>query len=59
MRTVCGAADGLVRAEFHRGAALARSHGVSVYFPRGDATVAYDRLAFAKDTRWPAFLATL
>jgi hypothetical protein len=38
---------------------VAGSRGVSIYFPRGDATVAYDRLAFAKQTHWNEFLAVL
>jgi Clostripain family len=53
------AKHGLVRAERHKGTAVAGSRGVSIYFPRGDATVAYDRLAFAKQTHWNEFLAVL
>ena len=56
---VCDAGSGLVRRERHKGDGVARSHGVSVYFPRGEVTVAYDRLAFARDTRWDEFLKKL
>jgi len=56
---ICDGQQGFVRAEGHKGATVARSHGISIYFPRGDVTVAYDRLAFAKQTRWNEFLATL
>jgi len=56
---VCDAGSGLVRRERHKGDRVARSHGVSVYFPRGEVTVAYDRLAFARDTRWDEFLKKL
>jgi hypothetical protein len=53
---VLAGTSGLVVAEKHKGTSVARSHGVSIYFPRGDATVAYDRLDFAKKTRWDAFI---
>jgi hypothetical protein len=48
------APNGLVASEAHKGAAAARSHGVSIYFPRGDVSVAYDK-DFAKATRRNAF----
>jgi hypothetical protein len=47
IEAVCDAGAGLVRREKHKGD------------PRGDVTVAYDRLAFAKDTRWDEFLKKL
>jgi hypothetical protein len=46
----------LVRSEGHEGATMTRAHGVSIYVPMGNVTVAYDRLAFAKDTRWGRLL---
>jgi hypothetical protein len=43
----------LVVAEGHKGAAVANSKGVTIYFPfANDVTVAYDKLDFAKATRW-------
>jgi len=50
---------GLVAAEKHKGRSVARSHGVSIYVPRGGATVAYDRLDFARATRWDRFIEAL
>lgn len=47
--------NGLVAAEGHKGASLAESRGVSIYFPRGGVTVAYDRLGFAQATHWAQF----
>jgi hypothetical protein len=41
-----------VSAEGHEGSSVAGARGVAIYFPRGQATVVYDRLAFAKDTAW-------
>ncbi|HZR84350.1 MAG TPA: clostripain-related cysteine peptidase [Candidatus Binatia bacterium] len=51
-------ADGLVAAERHVGALVARSSGVSIYCPLivQEAKLVYDRLAFAKATRWDEFL---
>ena len=48
--------SGLVHASRHKGTSVARSHGVAIYFPRGDASVAYDRLDFARATRWDSFI---
>jgi hypothetical protein len=45
-----------VIAEGHEGTRVERSHGVSIYFPRGQATLVYDRLGFAKNTRWDEFI---
>jgi hypothetical protein len=59
INAVCDGAAGLVRRERHKGEAVGRSHGVSVYFPRGDVTVAYGRLQFARRTRWDEFLAAM
>ncbi len=47
---------GLVVAEAHKGAQVAGSHGVAIYFPRGDASVPYATLDFAKATRWDTFI---
>ncbi len=49
-------ASPFVLAEKHKGATVARSHGVAIYFPRGDTSVAYDRLDFAKEARWDDFI---
>jgi hypothetical protein len=46
----------LVAAEKHKGGVVSRSRGVSIYFPRGDVTVAYPKLDFARATRWDDFL---
>ena len=35
---------------------MAGATGVSIYIPKGGVTVAYDRLAFAEDTRWGKLL---
>lgn len=49
--------EGLVTASGCKGTEVARSTGATVYLPQiGDVTVAYDRLDFATDTRWDAFL---
>lgn len=47
-----------VAAESHRGRAVARSTGTTIYcpVPRGSVSVVYDRLAFAKKTRWDDFI---
>lgn len=46
-----------VLAEKHKGASVSRSHGATIYFPRGrDVTVVYPRLDFAKATRWHHFI---
>jgi hypothetical protein len=49
-------APGLVAAEKHKGRTVTRSHGITIYFPRGDVTVAYDKLDFARATRWGRFI---
>jgi hypothetical protein len=42
-----------VIAEGHKGANLSAASGTAIYFPAvGDVHVAYDRLAFARKTRW-------
>ena len=46
----------LVLASGYKGAAMKGSHGVSIYFPKGDISTLYARLDFAKKSRWPAFL---
>ena len=44
---------GLITASVAKGAGVARSTGVSIYFPTvGDVSVAYEQLDFAQDTRW-------
>lgn len=47
-----------VVAEAHKGQTVARSTGVTIYCPtpRTQVSVAYDRLAFAKKTRWDKFI---
>jgi hypothetical protein len=45
-----------VVAEKHKGSKVTHSHGVSIYFPRGDVTVVYPRLDFAKATHWDEFI---
>jgi hypothetical protein len=51
------AVEAFVAAEAHKGASVAGARGVAIYFPRGQATVLYRRLDFAKKTRWDEFLA--
>jgi hypothetical protein len=48
-----------VATEKHSGTSVARASGVSIYCPLivREAKLVYDRLAFAKDTRWNEFLA--
>jgi hypothetical protein len=42
----------------HKGAGLARATGAAIYFPTvGDAQLTYDKLDFAKDTRWGKLIA--
>jgi hypothetical protein len=42
-----------VLVEGHKGKDVAKATGTSIYFPLvGDVSVGYDRLDFAKDTRW-------
>jgi hypothetical protein len=49
---------GLVARRAYKGKAVKAATGVAIYFPlAGDVTVAYDRLDFARDTRWPALIA--
>jgi hypothetical protein len=47
-----------VAAEAHQGKKVAHSTGVTIYCPvqRTDVSVCYDRLAFAKKTRWDDFI---
>jgi hypothetical protein len=46
-----------VLAEKHKGSSVSRSHGATIYCPRGrDVTVVYPRLDFAKATRWDNFI---
>jgi len=67
-KTVVAAAKGVlaalsgpnryVTAIGYKGAGVAAATGTSIYFPlAGDVHVAYDRLAFAQDTRWPQLIA--
>lgn len=45
--------NGLVVATGHKGKDVPRATGVAIYFPFAlDVQVAYDQLAFARDTRW-------
>jgi len=52
-------ADRFVVAEGHRGAGVARSHGVSIYLPDGALSPFYRRLEFARDTLWDEVLRAL
>jgi hypothetical protein len=46
-----------VVAEGHEGSTVANANGVSIYVPMGgNVSVAYDRLAFAQDTKWGELL---
>jgi hypothetical protein len=54
--TAVSGPTGLVAGEGHEGSPVKRAHGVSIYVPMGSTTVAYDRLAFAKSTRWGKLL---
>ncbi|MBI5446837.1 MAG: hypothetical protein HY900_37185 [Deltaproteobacteria bacterium] len=46
-----------VVAEAHKGTTVVRSHGAAIYVPRGDISVVYDRLDFAKASGWGKFIA--
>ena len=46
----------LVCAEAHRGARLANSHGISIYFPEHEMSPFYKRLDFASETLWDDML---
>jgi hypothetical protein len=49
--------EGAVLASLTKGDAVAAATGATIYFPTvGDANLVYDRLAFAKDTRWPQLI---
>jgi hypothetical protein len=56
MNALAGKGGKFVLAEKHKGSEVANSHGVSIYFPRGGATVVYPRLDFAKSTYWDEFI---
>lgn len=60
-RAVCSALEigaGFIAAEAHKGAQVQRARGAAIYFPKaGDVAVAYDRMDFAKKTRWGRFVA--
>jgi hypothetical protein len=47
-----------VVAEAHKGPSMQRATGVSIYCPtpRSRISVAYDRLAFSRKTRWDEFI---
>jgi hypothetical protein len=47
-----------VSAEGHKGSSVSGAHGVAIYFPRGRVTVVYERLKFAKDTRWDELISS-
>ena len=59
-RAVCAALEigaGFIVAEAHKGKAVQRAKGAAIYFPRAnDVAVSYDRLDFAKKTRWGRFV---
>lgn len=50
----------LIKRSCFSGAAVQYSHGVSLYFPWGEADYApsYEELDFSRDSKWPSFLAT-
>lgn len=48
--------DRFVAAEGHRGEHVARSHGVSIYYPSGAISRCYRRLDFSCDTLWDDML---
>jgi hypothetical protein len=49
--------EGAVLASETKGDGVAAATGTAIYFPTvGDANLVYDRLAFAKDTRWPQLI---
>ena len=54
--TLINPPKGIVAAEAHKGASVKGARGVSIYFPRGDVSVAYDKLDFAKGTKWNTFI---
>ncbi len=56
MTALTDGSEKFVLAERHRGSKVTNSHGVSIYFPRGDVTVVYPRLDFAKATHWDEFI---
>jgi hypothetical protein len=58
METLVDGSEKFVVDEKHKGLKVANSHGVSIYFPRGDVTVVYPRLDFAKATHWDEFIKT-
>ncbi len=56
MTALTAGTEKFVAAEKHKGSAMKNSHGVSIYFPRGDVTVVHPRLDFAKKTHWDEFI---
>ena len=53
---VLGAVEGAVIASGSKGAAVADSNGLSIYFPETRASPLYAKLDFAKRSEWDAFL---
>ena len=54
MRTI--AAEGFVLRSLYQGDAVQYSYGLSIYFPLREVSRSYERLDFARDTRWVEFL---
>ena len=50
------ATKGVIVANKHLGAKVARARGISIYFPRDDVSLFYNRLDYASSHRWDEFL---
>ena len=47
----------MIAAEGRRGPLLERAQGAAIYFPRGGGSMVYERLDFARSTRWAELIA--
>jgi hypothetical protein len=47
----------MIAAEGRRGPLLERAQGASIYFPRGGGSMVYEKLDFARSTRWAELIA--
>jgi hypothetical protein len=62
VKAACGevtrtiAAEGFVLRSLYQGDAVQYSYGLSIYFPLREVSRSYERLDFARDTRWVEFL---
>jgi len=52
------AATAMVLASAAKGAAVSRSHGISIYFPKHKVCALYSELDFAKKSAWARFIAS-